>query len=70
METTNTFDKFNNELFLDDVLIYTDVANNISEGIGYIKKDNEGKFYVLNVDMVSVSDFAGLTNLERRGNSK
>lgn len=70
MESTNIFDKFNNEIFVGDIVIYSDQTIQVLDGIGMVTKELDGSFNIANVNGASVSSLSESTNLERKGSSK
>lgn len=70
METTNTFDKYNNEIFVGDVVIYSDHTKDVLDGIGIITKELDGTFNIVNVTGKSISALTNISIVERHGHSK
>lgn len=69
MESTSTFDKNNNEIFVDDVVIYSDPVTNVVDGVGIVRKVSNGVFNINNVNLKDVSSLNEAGSLERHGPS-
>lgn len=70
METTNTFDKDNNEIFVGDVVIYSDHTKEVLDGIGIVTKEIDSTISIKNVNGLSVSRLKDISSVERHGHSK
>ena len=64
METTNTFDKNNNEIFVGNLIKYSDIEHNIIDKIGFVRFNGlANDFEVINEDIQSGNTLDNITNI-------